>query len=264
MFFFDSRPLRVANLAWLGLAASVWSNSACAVDFLPTVEAAREAEAAASPEERKPVVLAFGAEWCGWCRKMELDTFPSAEVAAVADRFLWVKVDVDENEALSARFRVRGLPHTFVLNADDRAIASHPGYLPADEFVEFLNEALRNPQPIEDVLGDLLAALDDAEGDEPRTAAVQKLIEYLSRSERAERTLALAELAAVEAELLPPIAQLLSDERLAVRAAAYGVLSALTHQELPFDPFAVADVRQPDAQAWRDWAAAQSTPPAQP
>lgn len=240
-------------------ATTVW-----AVDFQPTIEAAREAEAAATPEERKPIVLAFGAEWCGWCRKMELDTFPSPEVAAVADQFLWVKVDVDENEALSARFRVRGLPHTFVLNGDDRVIGSHPGYLPADEFVAFLNEALTNPQPIEDILGDLLAALESAERDDARGAAVQKLIEYLSRAERAERTAALAELAAAEGDLLPPIAQLLSDERLAVRAAAYGVLTALSHQELPFDPFADAEARGPQAQAWLDWAAAQAAPVEQP
>jgi hypothetical protein len=49
-----------------------------------------------------------------------------------------------------------------------------------------------------------------------------------------------------------------------VRAAAYGVLSALSHQELPFDPFAPADVRQPQAEAWHAWAAAQAAPVDQP
>lgn len=239
-------------------------STARAVEFHPTIEAAREAEAAPSPELRKPVVLAFGAEWCGWCRKMELDTFPSEAVSALADQFLWVKVDVDEDEALSARFRVRGLPHTFVLNGDDRVIASHPGYLPADEFVAFLNEALTNPQPIEDILGDLLAALEAAAADDERAAAVTKLIEHLARAERAERTAVLAELAAAQGELLSPIAQLLADERLAVRAAAYGVLSALSHQELPFDPFADAEERQPQAEAWLAWTTAQAAPAQQP
>jgi thioredoxin-like negative regulator of GroEL len=239
-------------------------STARAVEFHPTIEAAREAEAAPSPELRKPLVLTFGAQWCGWCRKMELDTFPSEEVTALADQLLWVKVDVDEDEALSARFRVRGLPHTLVLNGEDRVIASHPGYLPADEFVAFLHEALTNPQPIEDILGDLLAALEAAEADDERAAAVKTLIEHLARAERAERTAVLAELAAEQGELLPLIAQLLSDERLAVRAAAYGVLSALSHQELPFDPFATAEVRQSQSAAWLEWTAANAAPTTQP
>ena len=246
-------------------AALVCSASAGrAVEFHPTIEAAREAEAAASPELRKPLVVAFGAEWCGWCRKMELDTFASEEVSALGDQFLWVKVDVDEDEALSARFRVRGLPHTFVLNGEDRVIASHPGYLPADKFVEFLNEALTNPQPIEDVLGDLLAALEAAESDDERAAAVKKLIEHLARAERGERTVVLAELAAAQGEVLASIAQLLADERLAVRAAANGALSALSHQELPFDPFASSEVRQSQTDAWLAWTAAQSAATQQP
>jgi thioredoxin-related protein len=255
---------RFASAIAAAAVVVVSANTARAVEFHPTIDAAREAEGAASPELLKPLVLAFGAEWCGWCRKMELDTFPSEEVAALADQFLWVKVDVDEDEALSARFRVRGLPHTFVLNGEDRVIASHPGYLPADEFVAFLNEALINPQPIEDVLGDLLAALESADADDERAAAVTKLIEHLARAERAERPAALAELAAAQGELLSPVAQLLVDERLAVRAAAYGVLSALSHQELPFDPFAPAEERQHQAEDWLTWTAAQAAPVDQP
>lgn len=226
-----------------------------AVEFHSTIEAAREAEAAGEPEGRKPLVVTFGAAWCGWCRKLELDTFESEQVAVIADRFLWVKTDVDEHEDLAARFRIRGLPHTFVLNGDDRIIATRPGYLPADEFVAFLENALANPQPIEDVLADLLLALKSAEEDAARAESVAALVEYLARAERGDRTLALAELAAADGGLLPPLAALLEDERLAVRAAAYGLLTALTREDMPFDPFAPADERRTQAAAWIAWTA---------
>ena len=85
---------------------------------------------------------------------------------------------MDEHEDLAARFRVRGLPHTFVLNGDDRIIATRPGYLPADEFVAFPEDALANPQPVEDVLADLLLALESAEEDGVRSTAVTALVEY--------------------------------------------------------------------------------------
>jgi thioredoxin-like negative regulator of GroEL len=240
------------------------ASQAAAVEFHPTIEAARDAEAAETAEARKPVVITFGADWCGWCRKLELDTFGSDEVAALADRFLWVKTDVDEHEDLAARFRVRGLPHTFVLNGEDRIIATRPGYLPADEFVAFLEDALANPQPVEDVLADLLLALESAEEDAVRSTAVTALVEYLAQAERGDRTLALAELAAADGGLLPPLAALLKDERLSVRAAAFGVLTALTRQELEFDPFAPADERGTQAAAWIAWTAEHSATPVQP
>src|SRR5687768_11428626 len=43
----------------------------------------------------KPVVLYFTDEACVWCRRLESSTFPSEEVLAVAEKFLFVKLDVD-------------------------------------------------------------------------------------------------------------------------------------------------------------------------
>src|SRR5690606_37831356 len=108
----------------------------------------------------------FSGPSCSWCRKMEVDTFPSEPVADIADQFLWAKVDVEEHEELAAEYNVRGLPHLVVLNAEDRVIAAQPGYQTPERFVEFLNNALENPVPIDNIVPDLLKKLNDEQSNE--------------------------------------------------------------------------------------------------
>jgi hypothetical protein len=226
---------------------------AMAVEFEPTIEAARQKEAAAAPEGRKPMVVTFGSESCVWCRKMEIDTFPDDRVAEIADKFLWVKVDVDEQEELAARYNVRGLPHTFVLNGEDRVTASQPGYVPPEAFVAFLNRALENPQPIEDVLPDLLAKLASATEGEERDEAITHIVERLAGAEREGRPEALAVVTKAGPIVWPRLLVLMSDERLGVRAAAAGTLAHVTKAGLLFDPFAPGEERSRQLAQWQTW-----------
>jgi thioredoxin-like negative regulator of GroEL len=219
------------------------------VDLERSLAAARSG---GGPEQ--PAVLVFSAAWCGWCRKFQATTLQDPQVDALQDRFHWVKVDADEEPELTARYQVRGLPHTVVIDAQERVLASQPGYMNTEAFVRFLTAVLENPRPVEVVEDDLvreLAALKSLEAPEARAALLRRVVERLAQPPSAERSHLQQALLAVGIEAQGELLELMGDERLAVRAAAWGVLQRLHRSELAFDPFAAAAVRSAQREACR-------------
>lgn len=251
--------VRTAMIFGLSATVVILINCGCfalpgmAVEFEPTIEKAREKDPPADDGQKKLLVITFGADWCKWCRKLEADTFLDERVNALADKFLWVKVDVEEQTELAARFGVQGLPQTFVLDSDDRVIATRPGYTGPDEFVKFLNGALLNPHPPEVVLLNLLDRLQAEEGVEERNQTITRLVEHLARSDRDGRDVILQAMAQTESGLLATLIDLMADQRLAVRAAASGTFLKLTRAELVFDPFGEPKQREQQLQTWKTW-----------
>lgn len=241
-------------IGWLFCLVPI-SAAAGEIEFHPTIEAARAQETAEG--ERRPLVVTFHASWCSWCRKMEIDTLRDEEVTALAGKFLWVRADVDEHPDLAARFDVTGLPDTFVLNGQDQIIASQPGYMSPDAFASFLKDALENPRPPRALLRDLLARLSGDEPESQRRETVARVVEHLAGPDRQGRAESLKALAHAGPEIWPMLLEAMSDERLAVRAAAGGALLQITRADLPFDPFAPSAARERQLDDWRAWVAAQ-------
>ena len=220
-----------------------------AIDFHDSVAAARKAD-----ENKRPAVLVFGAAWCGWCRKLENETLQDKSVVVLGEQFLWIKVDIDKQEELAARYKVRGVPHTAVLDAQDRLLGSQAGYMTAAKFTEFLQASLTNPAPqsIADPLDDLLQKLATADSAE-LPSAVKEVAEHLARPDRAARKQLLAALADRGTPVWPVLLELMADQRLALRAAAAAALAHATGAELPFQAFDPAADRAKQLEAWTKW-----------
>lgn len=73
-----------------------------------------------------PVVIDFGAEWCGACMELEKHTFPKPAVVDALSGFMKVKIDcteaTDENEALQAKYNVLSLPAVIFLDAEGNVL----------------------------------------------------------------------------------------------------------------------------------------------
>ena len=87
-----------------------------------------------SSQEDKPVLLYLNADWCGYCRKMEAETFTDPEVLKeLGDAFLWVKLDGDvdsDGQRFKSKFNVRGYPAIFLLDSEENELDRIAGYLP--------------------------------------------------------------------------------------------------------------------------------------
>lgn len=84
--------------------------------------------------EGKYLLLDGAAEWCHWCHVMDETTYLDPEIGRILkERFIAVRVDVDEHPDLADRYGEWGWPATIVFSPDGREIGKYRGYLPPEE-----------------------------------------------------------------------------------------------------------------------------------
>jgi len=96
--------------------------------------------------EKKKVFLYFYAEWCTYCRDMDLKTFKDPAVIGALNRnFIPIRVDSDREPAAATLFRVKGPPDTWFLAESGAVIGHRPGFIPVDQLMKIFDVVLSSP-----------------------------------------------------------------------------------------------------------------------
>lgn len=113
----------------------------------------------------KPAFVDFSTEWCGWCRRLETDTFSQASVGEVMKGFVNVTLDAEKGEGpeLAKRFGIDGYPVMVVVDAAGEEVDRIVGYLPPEEFTEEAQRILRGEGTIPSLRRKVAESPDDIE-----------------------------------------------------------------------------------------------------
>jgi FKBP-type peptidyl-prolyl cis-trans isomerase 2 len=82
----------------------------------------------AGKNDQKPVVLVLYASWCQWSKKYLEETFADPRIKAMKDRFIWVKIDSDQNKQYKTLYQQEGFPLTVLLNPDGTVMKKISGF----------------------------------------------------------------------------------------------------------------------------------------
>jgi len=120
------------------LAASAFAGSS--INWKKTYPAA----SAASKASGKLIMIDFYTDWCGWCKKLDADTYPAPEVVKQADNFISVKLNAEKDTdgiRLAKKFGINGYPTILFLDSNENLAYKVVGYSVPSEFSKSMQRA---------------------------------------------------------------------------------------------------------------------------
>lgn len=143
--------MKYLPLLFLGILLSLSVEAQSQIKWMKFEEAI-----AANAENPKMLLVDVYTDWCGWCKKMDKDTFTDPKVIEyINSKFYAVKLNAEDtsrtfefmgkqyNEAqMAAAMRVNSYPNFVIIEPKLQNIAQLPGYRDPEAFLASLSELI--------------------------------------------------------------------------------------------------------------------------
>ena len=110
------------------------------------------------PSDSVPVIVDFWAPWCGPCKTLG----PALEAAVTAAKgaVRMVKINVDENQALSGQLRIQSIPTVYAFHKG-QPVDGFQGAIPGSEIKKFVEKVAALGGGVDNGLADALIAAEE-------------------------------------------------------------------------------------------------------
>lgn len=82
----------------------------------------------------RPLLLCFHAPGCGWCEKLDAETFTDPRVVERAKRFICVRVESDLDPEVVRNYGITEFPTVLLTDSNGTTRNAITGYVPPDRF----------------------------------------------------------------------------------------------------------------------------------
>jgi thiol:disulfide interchange protein len=101
--------------------------------------------------EHKVIFMDVWTEWCGWCIKLQKDTFPSPEAQAALRKVVPLSIKTQlrngtptADQFIEKQYGVDAYPMLIILDANGRELERKPGFLQPKPFGAWLSQAAKS------------------------------------------------------------------------------------------------------------------------
>jgi thiol:disulfide interchange protein len=119
-------------------AAATGGVEAGAIAWMTSYETALRA----AGDKGRPVMIDFYTDWCGWCKKLDAETYVDGQVVAAAGDFVSLKLNADNERQVAARYNITGFPTILFVDSRGNELHRVVGYRPAQAFLGEMAAAL--------------------------------------------------------------------------------------------------------------------------
>lgn len=99
----------------------------------------------AAPSRSGSTAYVFLASWCGYCKRLEANTLPNAQVQSELASLNWKRVNPDsaDGKQMAARYGIGGYPTTLVLDGSGNVVTKIVGFQEPAAYASALRAAHR-------------------------------------------------------------------------------------------------------------------------
>lgn len=106
-------------------------------------EPSLSAALARAKQTQQVVMVDFYTDWCGWCKKLDKDTYTDTAVIEASRKLIAVKVNAEKEGAEAAhKYKVTGYPTILFLSGAGTVEGKISGYMPGTEFANEMNKVI--------------------------------------------------------------------------------------------------------------------------